>query len=182
MNFLLIGIPVILLMISFGSKSKRSLDEAYTKSDNRKISKRTIVATIMILLAIPITIFIGVTYLQDQKFLFISLLVMFECMLPFFLIFEGRKPQTRELVIIAVLCAIAVAGRAAFFMLPQFKPVIAIVIITGVAFGGESGFFVGAMTMLVSNILFQQHHGRHGRCLRQESSDLSQEYYSKKDF
>lgn len=156
MNFLLIGIPVILLMISFGSKSKRSVDEAYTKSDNRKISKRTIVATIMILLAIPITIFIGVTYLQDQKFLFISLLVMFECMLPFFLIFEGRKPQTRELVIIAVLCAIAIAGRAAFFMLPQFKPVIAIVIISGVAFGGESGFFVGAMTMLVSNILFQQ--------------------------
>ncbi len=155
-NFSLIGIPVILLMISFGSKSKRSVDEAYTKSDNRKISKRTMTATIMILLAIPITIFIGVTYLQDQKFLFISLLVMFECMLPFFLIFEGRKPQTRELVIIAVLCAIAVAGRAAFFMLPQFKPVIAIVIISGVAFGGESGFFVGAMTMLVSNILFQQ--------------------------
>lgn len=155
-NFLLIGLPVILLMFSFGSKSKRSIDELYTRTDNRKISKRTIAAALMILLAIPITIFIGVTYLQDQKFLFISLLVMFECMLPFFLVFESRKPQARELVIIAVLCAIAVAGRAAFFMLPQFKPVIAIVIISGVAFGGESGFLVGAMTMLVSNILFQQ--------------------------
>lgn len=156
MNFLLIGIPVILLMISFGSKSKRSIDEIYTNSYNRKIPKRTMAATVMILLAIPITIFIGVTYLQDQKFLFISLLVMFECMLPFFLIFEGKKPQARELVIIAVLCAIAVAGRSAFFMLPQFKPVIAIVIISGVAFGGEAGFLVGAMTMLVSNTLFQQ--------------------------
>lgn len=155
-NFMLIGVPVLLLMISFGSKSKRSIDEVYTNSDNHKIPKRTVAATAMILLAIPITIFIGVTYLQDQKFLFISLLVMFECMLPFFLVFEGRKPQARELVIIAVLCAIAVAGRAAFFMLPQFKPVIAIVIISGVAFGAESGFLVGAMTMLVSNILFQQ--------------------------
>lgn len=155
-NFLLIGIPVLLLMLSFGSKSKRSIDECYNNSNNRKIPKRTIAATIMILLAIPITIFIGTTYLQDQKFLFISLLVMFECMLPFFLVFEGRKPQARELVIIAVLCAIAVAGRSAFFMLPQFKPVIAIVIISGVAFGGESGFLVGAITMLVSNILFQQ--------------------------
>lgn len=155
-NFIFIAISVVLLMISFGSKSKRSVDEIYTKSDNRKIPKRTIAATVMILLAIPITIFIGVTYLQDQKFLFISLLVMFECMLPFFLVFEGRKPQARELVIIAVLCAIAVAGRAAFFMLPQFKPVIAIVIISGVAFGGETGFLVGAMTMLVSNIMFQQ--------------------------
>ena len=77
-------------------------------------------------------------------------------MLPFFLMFEGRKPQARELVIIAVLCAIGVAGRALLFMLPQFKPVLALTIIAGVAFGGETGFLVGAMTMLVSNILFSQ--------------------------
>ncbi len=155
-DFCVIAIPVILLMISFGSKSKRSIDEIRNDKSKRKIPKRTIAATVIILLAIPITIFIGVTYLQDQKYLFISLLVMIECMLPFFLAFEGRSPQARELVIIAALCAIAVAGRAAFFMLPQFKPVIALVIISGVAFGGESGFLVGSVTMLVSNIMFQQ--------------------------
>ena len=77
-------------------------------------------------------------------------------MLPFFLVFESRKPQARELVIIAVLCAIGVAGRAAFFMLPEFKPVWAVTIIAGVAFGGETGFLVGAMTMLASNVLFSQ--------------------------
>ena len=77
-------------------------------------------------------------------------------MLPFFMVFENRKPQARELVIIAVLCAIGVAGRAAFFMLPEFKPVWAITVIAGVAFGGETGFLVGAMTMLVSNIMFSQ--------------------------
>ena len=71
--------------------------------------------------------FVGMTYLQDQKYLFISLLVMIECMIPFFLVFEGRHPKARELVIISVLCAIAVAGRLAFTMLPQFKPVVAIV-------------------------------------------------------
>jgi len=81
---------------------------------------------------------------------------MLQTMLPFALVFEGRKPEARELVIIAVLCALAVAGRAAFFMLPQFKPVIAIVIIAGVAFGGEAGFLVGAMTMFVSNMYFGQ--------------------------
>ena len=80
---------------------------------------------IMVLLAIPVTIFVGMTYLQDQKYLFISLLVMIECMIPFFLVFEGRHPKARELVIISVLCAIAVAGRLAFTMLPQFKPVVA---------------------------------------------------------
>ena len=41
-------------------------------------------------------------------------------------------------------------------MLPQFKPVLALVIISGVAFGGETGFLVGAVTMLVSSILFSQ--------------------------
>ena len=84
------------------------------------------------------------------------MLVLIECMLPFFMVFEGRRPQARELVIIAVLCAIAVAGRAAFFMLPQFKPVLALTIIAGIAFGGETGFLVGAMTMLASNVLFSQ--------------------------
>ena len=59
-------------------------------------------------------------------------------------------------MIIAVLCAIGVAGRSAFFMLPQFKPVMALTIVAGVAFGGESGFLVGAMTMLVSNMLLSQ--------------------------
>ena len=54
------------------------------------------------------------------------------------------------------MCAIAVAGRTAFFMLPQFKPVVAIVIISGVAFGGEAGFLVGAVTGLVSNMFFGQ--------------------------
>jgi energy-coupling factor transporter ATP-binding protein EcfA2/uncharacterized membrane protein len=124
--------------------------------EKRKLPKRTIAATIMVLLMIPVTIFVGAYYLGGRKYYFISLLILLETMLPFALVFEGRKPQARELVIIAVLCALAVAGRAAFFMLPEFKPVVAMVIISGVAFGGESGFLVGAMTMLVSNILFSQ--------------------------
>lgn len=87
--------------------------------DMRKLSKRTLVAAVMVLLLIPLTIFIGRFYLGDRKYYFISLLIILETMLPFVMIFEGRKPQTRELVIIAVPCAIGVAGRAAFFMLPQ---------------------------------------------------------------
>lgn len=86
----------------------------------------------------------------------VAILVLLECMMPFLLVFEGRKPKARELVTIAVLCAIGIAGRSLFFMLPQFKPVLALTIIAGVAFGGETGFLVGAVTMLVSNILFSQ--------------------------
>ena len=72
------------------------------------------------------------------------------------MLFEMRKPKARELVIISVLCAVAVAGRTAFFMLPQFKPVVALVIIVGVCLGGETGFLVGAVTGFVSNFFFGQ--------------------------
>ena len=67
-----------------------------------------------------------------------------------------KAPQARELVILAVLCGLAIGGRAAFFALPGFKPVAAMVILSGVAFGGEAGFLVGAVTMLGSNMLFSQ--------------------------
>ncbi len=123
---------------------------------DRKLPKRTKVAVASICLLIPVTLFVGSYCFGDRKYYFISLLILLECLIPFALIFEGRKPKTRELVILAVLCAICVAGRAAFFMLPNFKPVLGLVIIAGVAFGAESGFLIGSMTMLVSNILFGQ--------------------------
>lgn len=122
----------------------------------RKLSKRTAAAAVMILFLIPLTIYIGIYYLGDRKYYFISLLIILEAMIPFFMIFEDRKPEARELIIISVLCAIAVAGRAAFFMLPQFKPVLAVVIISGVCFGGETGFLVGAVSGFVSNFFFSQ--------------------------
>lgn len=147
---------LLVLGIAVSRRSDRPIGNDQTPADSRRLSKRTAAAAAMILLAIPLTICIGVFYLGDRKYYFISLLIILETMLPFFLIFERRKPQARELVIISVLCAIGVAGRAAFFMLPQFKPVAAVVIISGVAFGGEAGFLVGAVTMLVSNILFGQ--------------------------
>ena len=152
LKILLLAVPLMMLMIAFSDVSKMKAEPI----PRGKLSKRTIAAVIMILLAIPLTIFIGTTYLYDQKYLFISLLVLLECMLPFFLIFEGRKPQARELVLIAVMCAIAIAGRSVFIALPQVKPVLALVIISGIALGAESGFLVGAVTMLVSNIYFGQ--------------------------
>ena len=151
------GIMIACLLIFAFSVSRRSVRPDYlvqTPTEKRKLSKRTILATVLILLCIPVTLFVGEFYLAGNKYYFIILLVMLECMFPFFLIFEGRKPQPRELVIIAVLCAISVAGRMVFFMLPSFKPVLALVIISGVAFGGEAGFLVGAVTMLVSDVMF----------------------------
>ncbi len=122
----------------------------------RKLTKRTLIAALMILVTIPLTIWLGIQHFGDRKYYFISLLIILETMLPFFMVFEGRRPKARELVTVSALCALAVAGRAAFFMLPQFKPVVAVVIISGICLGGETGFLVGAMTGFVSNFFFGQ--------------------------
>ena len=118
------------------------------------MKKRNILTALLFLILVPATIIGGVVFLNDRKYYFISLLLVIYTMIPFFLSFEGRKPKAREIIIIAVLTAIAVAGRAAFFMVPQFKPVVALIIIAGVCFGGETGFLAGSMTALVSNFFF----------------------------
>lgn len=155
-TLIVLTISATAFCMSIFSKSKVSKSIIQVQRDRRKLSKRTLIAAALILLLIPFTIYIGVFYLGDRKYYFISLLIILETMIPFVMIFEGRKPQARELVIIAALCGIGVAGRAAFFMLPQFKPVAAVVIISSVAFGAESGFLVGSMTMFLSNMLYGQ--------------------------
>lgn len=122
----------------------------------RRLSRRTLLAALLILIVIPATILLGIFVLDDRKYYFISLLIVIYTMIPFAMVFENRKPQARELIVIAVLAAIAVAGRAAFFMVPQFKPVVAIVIIAGVSLGAEAGFLVGAVAGFVSNFFFGQ--------------------------
>ena len=104
----------------------------------------------------PLTAFAGMYLLEDKKYYFISLLLIIEAMIPFAVAFERRKASSREIVVISVLCAIAVAGRIAFFMLPLFKPIAAIVIVTGIAFGAETGFLAGAVSAFVSNFYFGQ--------------------------
>ena len=122
----------------------------------RKVSARSAAASVIMLLLIPLTVYIGATYLNTGKYLFVSLLVMLEASAPFYLLFEGRSPKAREIAAVAVLTAAAVAGRLAFYMLPQFKPVLAVVVISGAAFGGGTGFLVGSLSMLLSNFIFGQ--------------------------
>ena len=151
-----IAFIVALIVLALATARKAPAQAVRIPRDQRKLSKRTVAAMVMILLLIPVTLFVGVMFFGNKKYYFTALLIVIETMLPFALVFESRKPQARELVIIAVLCAIGVAGRAAFFMLPNFKPVLGLVIIAAVAFGGETGFLVGAMTMMISNMLFGQ--------------------------
>ncbi len=122
--------------------------------DNKPGGISLILACVATIILIPLTLYIGTAIFENKKYYFTSLLVIAEAFLPFIFLFEKRKPSARELVIISVLAALAVAGRSAFFMVASFKPVLALIIITGIAFGGETGFLVGAVTAFVSNFFF----------------------------
>ncbi len=122
----------------------------------KKYKKHNVFAILFVIIFVPLTIFAGMYLMDNKNYYLISLLIILELLLPFFLSFEKKIPSARELVIISVICAIAVASRIVFAAIPQFKPVIAIVIIAGICFGGESGFLIGAITAFVSNIYFSQ--------------------------
>lgn len=117
-----------------------------------KVSRRTWAALALMVIIVPVILYLSVRIFHGRRYMVCSLIVVVAAMLPFFMMFEGRKPKAREIMVISVLAAIGVAGRAAFFMLPSFKPIAAIVILTGVSFGGEAGFLVGCMIMMISNI------------------------------
>lgn len=121
-----------------------------------KVSRRTWFALVLMLLVVPLLLYLSVRYFYGRKYLICSLIVIIAAMIPFFMMFEGRKPKAREIMVISVLAAIGVAGRVAFFMVPSFKPVAAIVILTGISFGGEAGFLVGCLIMMLSNMFMGQ--------------------------
>ena len=107
-------------------------------------------------IVLPLTIYLGIRFLPGRGYYITSTLVIVELLVPFLLAFESRKPQARELVLLATMTALDVAGRAAFYWLPQCKPVCAIVILTAVAFTPEAGFVTGAAAGLISNFFFGQ--------------------------
>lgn len=144
------------LLVAIRPITQKRNEDIVMDSAGHGFGKRTVVSIVAVLVLIPATIWFGVARLGDKKYFFISLLVLLEAMLPFFVSFEDRKPKVRDIVTLAVMCALAVTGRTAFFMLPNFTPVMAIVIIAGVAFGCEGGFITGAMTMFVSNFIMGQ--------------------------
>ena len=118
------------------------------------MKKSSIVMLLTFFLVIPLTLYLG-TKLPGRSYYITSTLIIIEMLVPFFLAFEGRKPQARELVLISVMCAIAIASRVAI-PIPSFKPTFAIIILTGIAFGPEGGFIVGAVTAFGSNFFVGQ--------------------------
>lgn len=118
------------------------------------MKRSTLFSAITLLVLIPATLYLG-TQLKGRWYYLTSTLVILEAMLPFFLSFEARRPQARELVILAVMAALAVAGRVAV-PIPNFKAITGIIMIAGMAFGPQAGFMTGAVSAFASNFFYAQ--------------------------
>ncbi len=119
------------------------------------MKKTTLLTLLCVLVLIPAALLLG-RHLPGRGYYLTSTVVIILVLIPFFLAFEGRKPQARELALIAVLCALAVVSRAILAWLPNFKPIFGIIILSGIACGPQAGFLVGAISAFVSNFLFGQ--------------------------
>ena len=118
------------------------------------MKKSTLITLLIFFLLIPFTLWAGIKIPGKGYYISASLIII-EMLIPFFMAFEGRKPNAKELSLIAVMCAIAIVSRVAV-PIPHFKPIVAIIIISGIAFGPEAGFMIGAISALGSNFFAGQ--------------------------
>lgn len=70
--------------------------------------------------------------------------------------FEKAHHNSREVVFIAIICALAVVGRIIFAALPAVKPELFILIMGAIVSGPETGFLMGTIIALTSNMYFGQ--------------------------
>ncbi len=122
---------------------------------NKNSKKGLIISIIVIAIAIPATVALSYLF-GDRKLYIASVIILILAMVPFFVSFEGSKPDARMLATLAVMSAITVVSRVAFIWAPSFKPMAGIIIMTAMAFGPQAGFMCGSLSMIVSNILFGQ--------------------------
>lgn len=70
--------------------------------------------------------------------------------------FEREPIRTKTLMFIAILIALAVAGRVSLAAIPSVQAASFIIIIGGISLGPELGFITGSTTALVSNMFLGQ--------------------------
>lgn len=118
--------------------------------------KRRRMAALLIFLAIPAIIAVFVLVFHQSYYLPISFLILAVTILPFFMVFERRKPKAREIVLIAMMCAITVASQVALHIVLPLQIGTAMIILSGISLGPEAGFLIGALARLVCNFYMGQ--------------------------
>ena len=93
-----------------------------------------------------------------QKYYYqMSLFLIILSCVPFFARFEYKNNKAEEIVLIAIMAAVAAVSRVPFTALPgSIQPVTFIIMVTAYVFGAETGFMTGAIAAFVSNIFLGQ--------------------------
>lgn len=93
---------------------------------------------------------------MTEQYLLISFGIILSSILVLLVRFESRKIDARELVLIAVLAAIAAVSRIPFASIPSVQPATFVIMMAGLVFGAESGLIIGAVAALASNMVLGQ--------------------------
>lgn len=115
--------------------------------------RNKILTTILLVMA---ALFLLLSTVWQNSYLWVSFGLIIIAILLFILRFERRKVEPRELVLLAVLAAIAAASRIPFASIPSVQPTTFVIIMSGYVFGAESGLMIGAVAALASNMVLGQ--------------------------
>ena len=91
-----------------------------------------------------------------EHYLMISLLFLLGILFPTIIRISKKHMTTREMVMLAVLAAIAAVSRIPFAPIPSVQPTTFVVIASAIALGPQSGLIIGASAALVSNMVLGQ--------------------------
>ena len=139
--------------VTVPGRNRNRLDQTQYEAAHRK---RTLVASLIIFVLIPATMIFGVVVLDQNMYMVISILLVIYTLVPFFMVFEARRPKAREIVLIAMMAALTTVLQIFFHVTVPIQAGTALVIISGIALGPEAGFLVGALARLVCNFYIGQ--------------------------
>ena len=115
------------------------------------MNKKLIIAVLLSAVSLVI-----MTALNGKNYLLLSFIILGITLGTYFINFEKSRVNSREIVFIAIVCALAVAARLVFSALPAGKPELFVLILGAMVAGPDAGFLMGAILMLASNMYLGQ--------------------------
>lgn len=118
---------------------------------------KTVFVSQLLFVFILIGVFLTLMMLLHNKhYLLFSFMVLLCSILPAYWKFEKQPLKTQTMMFVAILVALAVAGRVPFAALPSIQAASFVIIVGGISMGPELGFVTGSTTALVSNMFMGQ--------------------------
>lgn len=129
--------------------ARRSFDENAFLAN---IKKRKRLALVIIGVMLPLLFYIFLKLLNQRHYILMSFMILLVVILPFFLVFEYRKPRARDVVLIASMTGFTVGASVVCSHTIPIHAGTALVVISGISLGPEAGFLVGALGRLLCNV------------------------------